>query len=165
VTAAARAATQPVVRAASAPAGLVRQRRALRAQAWIACAAGAWLGLGCGGVRAADLFVVQRSGNVPGAQLTLLVNEEGGVRCNGGATLKLSDSQLIEARTIQEDTRQPAAQHLTLGPGPHSVFGYRLRQENGSVSFSDDSPGQPQVFHRLALFVLQTAQRVCHLPL
>jgi hypothetical protein len=45
------------------------------------------------------------------------------------------------------------------------VFTYRSRQEQGSVSFSDDSPGQPQVFHRLALFVLQTAQRVCHLPL
>ena len=116
-------------------------------------------------MRAADLFVIQRSGSVPGAQLMLLVDEEGGVSCNGGRTLKLSDSQLIEARAIQEDMRKPAEQHLSLAPGPRPVFSYRLRQEQGSVSFSDDSPGQPQVFHRLALFVLQTSQRVCHLPL
>ena len=58
---------------------------------------------GCGGVRAADLFLVERAGSAPGARLTMLVNEEGGVNCNGGRTLKLGDSQLIEARTIQED--------------------------------------------------------------
>ncbi|HEV2980565.1 MAG TPA: hypothetical protein VGX51_03970 [Solirubrobacteraceae bacterium] len=139
----------------------------VRARACVAgaAAAGAWLLGGCGGVSAADLFLVQRSGTVAGANLTLLVNEEGGVRCNGGAVLKLSDSQLVEASALQEDMRKPAEQHLSIAPGPHSVLSYRLRQEQGSVSFSDDSPGQPQVFHRLALFVLQTAQRVCHLPL
>ena len=56
----------------------------------VACAlAGVAAGLllaGCGGVRAADLFLLQRSGNVAGAKLTLLVNEEGGVRCNGART-------------------------------------------------------------------------------
>jgi hypothetical protein len=152
-------------RAAFAPARLgLRPVVAGRRCACVAAAA-ASLVSGCGGVRAADLFVVQRSGSAQGAQLTLLVDEEGGVHCNGGRTLKLSDSQLIEARAIQEDLRKPAEQHLSLAPGPRSVFSYRLRQEQGSVSFSDDSPGQPQVLHRLALFVLQTAQRVCHLPL
>jgi hypothetical protein len=95
----------------------------------------------------------------------MLVNEEGGVNCNGGPTLKLADPQLIEARTIQEDLRDPAAKHVALAPGPHSVLSYRVREEAGSVRFSDDSAGQPPVFHRLALFVLQTAQKVCHLPL
>ena len=119
---------------------------------------------GCGGIRAPDLFIVQRTGTVPGARLTLLVNEEGGVRCNGARALKLSDPMLIEARGIQEHMRDPASKHLSLPPGPRPVFSYRLREESGSVSFSDDSSGQPAVFHRLALFVLQTAQRVCHLP-
>lgn len=120
---------------------------------------------GCGGIRAPDLFLVQRTGTVPGARLTLLVNEEGGVRCNGGPTLKLADPQLVEARGIQEDLRDPASKHISLPPGPQPVFSYRVREESGSVSFSDDSSGQPKVFHRLALFVLQTAQRVCHLPI
>jgi hypothetical protein len=120
---------------------------------------------GCGGIKAPDLFLVQRSGSVPGAALTLLVNDEGGVRCNGGPLRKLGDKQLLEARAIQEDLRGPAAKHLSLPPGPRSVLSYRVRDENGSVSFSDNSSGQPPVFHRLGLFVLQTAQRVCGLPL
>jgi hypothetical protein len=134
--------------------------RALGAVAAVAALALA----GCG-VRAADLFLVQRSGTAPGAQLTLLVNEEGRVHCNGQPERKLGDAQLIEARTIQEDLSGPAGKHLSLPPGPRSVLSYRVRDENGSVSFSDNSRGQPAVFHRLALFVLQTAQRVCGLPL
>ena len=123
----------------------------------------------CGGIKAPDLFVVQRSGSGPHAKLTLLVNEEGGVHCNGsaradGRALKLSDSQLVQARAIQEDLREPAAKHTALAPGPRSVLSYYVRDENGSVRFSDDSPGQPQVFRRLVLFVLQTAQQVCGLP-
>jgi hypothetical protein len=119
---------------------------------------------GCG-IKAPDLFLVTRSGRVAGAQLTLLVNEEGGVRCNGGPTRKLADAQLIEARTIQEDMRGPASRHLSLPPQAGSVLSYRLRQESGGVVFSDNSSGQPAVFRRLSLFVLQSAQRVCHLPL
>src|SRR6202035_966042 len=53
---------------------------------------------GCGGVRAADLFIVSRTGSSPQARLTLLVNEEGGVHCNGGRTLKLSDPEIVRAR-------------------------------------------------------------------
>jgi hypothetical protein len=127
-------------------------------------AAGALLA-GCGGIRAPDLFLLQRSGSVPHASLTLLVNEEGGVRCNGGRTLKLSDPQLIEARTISEQLHGPASSHLSLPAAPGSVLRYRVRDENGTVSFADNSPGAPAVLHHLALFALQVAQRVCHLPL
>jgi hypothetical protein len=121
------------------------------------------LAAGCGGVEAPDLFVVQRTGSGPGARLTLLVNEEGGVRCNGGRTLKLSDPQLVQARAIQEDLHDPAVRHLSLPARARSVLSYYLRDENGTVRFSDDSAGQPAVFRRLALFVLQAAQQVCHL--
>jgi hypothetical protein len=119
--------------------------------------------VGCGGIRAPDLFIVERTGSVAGARLTLLVNEEGGVRCNGGRTLKLSDPALIDARTLQEELSGPASKHLSLPPGPRSVFSYYVRDENGAVSFSDNSSGQPAVLRRLALFVLQTAQQVCGL--
>jgi hypothetical protein len=119
----------------------------------------------CGGIKAPDLFIVQRTGNVAGARLTLLVNEEGGVRCNGGRTLKLSDPALIEARAIQEELSGLASKHLSLPAGPRSVLSYYVRDENGTVSFSDDSSGQPAVLRRLALFVLQSAQQVCRLPM
>ncbi|MDQ6811352.1 MAG: hypothetical protein M3Z95_05590 [Actinomycetota bacterium] len=118
---------------------------------------------GCGGIRAPDLFIVQRSSALAGSPLTLLINDEGGVRCNAGKSLKLSDSQLVEARAIQEDLRDPASKHVSLAPAAGSVFSYYLRDEHGAVRFADNSAGQPPVFRRLALFVLQTAQQVCHL--
>jgi len=118
---------------------------------------------GCGGLRAADLFIVYRSGSTPQARLTLLVNEEGGVRCNGGPSLKLSDSQLVRARAIQEELHDAASSHLSLRPLAGSVLSYYVRDADGTVSFSADSPRQPAVLRQLALFVLQTAQQVCHL--
>ena len=39
-----------------------------------------------------------------------------------------------------------------------------MRDRSGTVRFSDNSSGQPEVLHELALFVLQIAQQVCHLP-
>jgi hypothetical protein len=124
---------------------------------------------GCGGIKAPDLFLVQRTGSGPSANLTLLVNEEGGVRCNGvarrnGRALKLGDAQLVQARAIQEDLQEPAADHTALAPGRKAVLSYYVRDENGTVRFADDSAGQPKVFRQLALFVLQTAQTVCGLP-
>jgi len=117
---------------------------------------------GCG-VKAADLFIVERTGSTPGARLTLLVSEEGDVTCNGGPMRKLSDSQLVQARAIQEELAAAAGEHRVLPARPGSVLAYRVREEAGSVSFADDSPGQSAAMHQLALFVLQTAQRVCHL--
>jgi hypothetical protein len=119
---------------------------------------------GCGGVKAGDLFVVYRSGSTPHASLSLLANEEGNVNCNGGPTLKLSDPQLVEARTIQEETHDAASEHRVLAPRPGSVLRYHLREEAGTITFSDNSAGQPAIFHRLQLFVLEVAQQVCHLP-
>jgi hypothetical protein len=142
----------------------VTLRALLATSATVSAIASAGLLSGCGGIKAPDLFIVQRSGSGAGAKLTLVVNEEGGVRCNGGAERKLSDPQLVEARAIQEDLQEPAAKHTVLAPGPKSVLSYHLRDENGSVTFSDDSSHQPAVFRHLALFVLQAAQQVCRLP-
>jgi hypothetical protein len=133
--------------------------------ALVLCALAATLVLvGCAGVTAADLFVVNRSGATPGAQLTLLVDEEGGVTCNGRlAHKKLEDAQIVKAREIQEELQRPSAAHLSLPPRAGSTLSYGVRDESGTVSFADNSAGQPVVLHKLQLFVLQTAQQICHL--
>ena len=141
-------------------AGIKGAAPALAAVLALACC----LCAGCGGVVAADLFVVTRTGSTPASHLTLLVNEEGNVRCNGGRIRKLSDSQLVTARAIQEEVQNDASRHLVLAPRPRSVFHYFLRDENGWVRFSDNSAGQSAVLHQLQLFVITTAQQVCHLP-
>ena len=97
-------------------------------------------------------------------RLTLLVNEEGAVHCNGVSAPKLSDSKLVEARVISEQLRDPSSKRLALPGAPGSVTSYYVRDEAGTVSFSDNSPRQPAVLRKLALFVLQAAQQVCHLP-
>ena len=133
--------------------------------ALVLCALAATLVLGgCSGVTAADLFVVSRSGTTPGAALTLLVDEEGGVTCNGRvANQKLEDVQIVKAREIQEELQKPSAAHLSLLPRPGSILSYRVRDESGTVNFADNSAGQPAVLHKLQLFVLQTAQGICHM--
>jgi len=137
-------------------------KRAALAQA---CALAAALAAGgCGGIKSPDLFLVQRSGSAPGANLTLLVNEEGGVHCNGGAERKLTDPAVLQARDIQEALKGPASEHLSLPAGGESIFSYFVRDENGSVRFHDDSPRQPKVLREMQAFVLATAQNVCHLP-
>ncbi len=129
----------------------------------ICCALLASLALcGCGGVKAADLFILTRTGPTPQTQLTLLINEEGGLSCNGGHTLRLSDPQLVKARTLQEDLHDAASKHLTLVPKSGSVYSYSLRDSDGSVRFSDNSAGQPRVLRDLQLYALQIAQQLCH---
>jgi hypothetical protein len=121
-------------------------------------------GCGGGGIVSPDLFIVTRSGSGPHAKLTLLVNEEGAVHCDSGRELRLSDPQIINARVIQEELHGPASEHLSLAPRPGSVLRYFVRDQDGSVSFSDNSARQPKVLRQLQLFVLQAAQQVCHLP-
>jgi hypothetical protein len=118
---------------------------------------------GCG-AKAPDLLIVTRTGMVPGARLTLLVSDGGFVHCNGGPALTLSDPLLLEARYITSHLHDNAQKGLALPPGPQSVLHYALRDEDGHVSFSDDSPGQPPETYRLALLVREIAREVCHLP-
>lgn len=120
---------------------------------------------GCGGITSPDLFIVYRSGKVPGAQLTLIVNDGGVVHCDNGPPLPISDPQLIQARAIQEELKETAAKHLVLPARAGSVLSYYLRDEDGTVRFADNSAGQTAVMRRLTLLVLQLAQGVCHRPL
>lgn len=128
-----------------------------------AIAIGAAVLAGCGGVLSPDLFVVYRSGSTPGAKLTLLVNEEGVVHCNGGAPHHLSDPQIIEARVIQEDLKDPASRRESFPGVKGSVLSYRVRDQDGAVDFADNAPTQPAVTRKLAAFVLSVAQGVCGL--
>jgi hypothetical protein len=118
---------------------------------------------GCGGgVLSGDLFEVKRSGSVPGAALTLVVNEGGTVRCNGGKPLPISDPQLVLARGIQEELKEAVASHQDLAPRAGSVFSYYLRDEEGYVRFSDNSTGQSKIMRELQGFVLDVGRGVCH---
>jgi hypothetical protein len=135
-----------------------------RATVVVALLAGILPAAGCGGIIAPDLFVVQRSGSTSGARLTLLVNEEGIAHCNGGPPHRIADAQLIQARTIQEKLHDYAAKHESLPAAGGSVLSYYVRDADGSVRFSDNSPHQPHVMREMALLVLTIARDACRLP-
>jgi hypothetical protein len=143
----------------------MRSRRPAAAALIVLAGACALAAGGCGGIIAPDLFIVHRNGTVPGAQLTLVVNEEGKVRCDGHASGSLSDAQLIEARAIQEELHDAASKHLALPAASGSVLSYRLRDADGSVSFADNSAGQPAVLRHLAYLVSRVSRQICRRPI
>jgi hypothetical protein len=117
---------------------------------------------GCGG-GAGDLFAVERTGDVPGAKLRLIVNDGGELTCNDAKPKAMPDKLLLDARAIATDLEDPAQHSLDLKAGPQSVLQYVVHTPDGTVRFADDSPGQPDVTQQLAYFTRQAAQQVCGL--
>lgn len=132
-----------------------------------ACAAVALAGCGA---PSGDLFVVTRSGSIPGARLTMLVGDGGTVRCNGGPEHELTSEQLIDARKIafelngDEQDPGPATRSVRLPPGPATIMRYVVRSEQGTVAFSDTSRKQPQAFYDVAKLTRDFAKGPCGLP-
>jgi hypothetical protein len=115
------------------------------------------------GSEARDLFLVTRSGDVPGAQLTLRVTDDGRASCNGRPLVEITSAQLIAARESERDVEPRAKAQLRLAAGAQPVFSYRIRTEEGGVAWSDDSARQPAVLFKLAKLTRDVAKGPCHL--
>jgi hypothetical protein len=119
---------------------------------------------GCGlNIQAPDLFVLTRTGQ--GSKLTLLVNDSGTIRCNGGRPRPLSDPLLLQARDLASGLGGDAQHHLRIPSSPDSVYRYRLRLAQGTISFPDTAAASGR-FPRLAqveLFALRAAHQACGL--
>ncbi|MEA2158003.1 MAG: hypothetical protein QOD66_383 [Solirubrobacteraceae bacterium] len=126
----------------------------------IALVAVALSAAGCGlSVHSADLFILKRSGQ--GHALTLLVSDGGTIRCDGARPKPISDAMLLQARDLADNLAKDAKAKLSLPPGPHSIYTYRVKLQDGTISFADTSAS---VHHELAaaeLFAAQAAQGVC----
>jgi hypothetical protein len=116
---------------------------------------------GCGGP-AGDLFEVTRSGADKNANVTLVVSEDGFVRCNGKQK-ELPASLLLRARQLTRDLSPQAELNLTLPAGAGSVLSYKARLAAGSVAFADNSHPLPASFTALTVFTKDVAEQVCKL--
>jgi hypothetical protein len=134
-------------------------RRALAVSA--AAAAVAMLTAGCFDVRSADLFLLTRTGQ--GSRLTLLVNDGGTIRCNGGKAKRVSNTTLIAARDLADNLAGDGQDNLTIPRAPGSVYYYRIRLEQGTVAFPDRASATRKVLAQAELFAAQAAQRDCGL--
>jgi hypothetical protein len=115
------------------------------------------------GQRSPDLFVIERSGSIPGARLALHVSDDGTVRCNRGERRRLADRQLLAARHLARELEPLAARRLTLPAARGSVLRYRVRLAAGVVSFSDNSPGLRPAMGRTQAFTRSVATATCGL--
>jgi hypothetical protein len=118
---------------------------------------------GCGAATP-DVFLLTRSGSIPGARLTLLVNDGGTVRCNGGAPRALPGRRLLDAREIARDLAEEAHEDLSLPAPRGSVLRYRLRTEEGTVTFSDKDAVRRPELAPVIVFARSVAPHVCGLP-
>jgi hypothetical protein len=115
------------------------------------------------GAPAHDLFLVQRTGSIPGARLALRVTDDGRASCNRGPLVDITSAELIIAREVQRDLDPLAKRRFALRPGPASVLRYRVRLEDGTVRFADDSRGQRPAMFRLAKLTRDVARGSCKL--
>lgn len=119
---------------------------------------------GCGlNVQSPDLFLLTRVG--AGHRLTLLVNDGGTIRCNGGRARSLPNALLLTARDLASSLGGDAQENLKIASTPHSVYRYTIRLQQGTISFPDDATargGYPRLA-RAELFALQASQQACGL--
>jgi hypothetical protein len=135
-------------------------------QRLLALAAGvallATVAAGCGlDVEEPDLFLLTRTGQ--GTTLTLLVNDSGTIRCNGGKARMISNARLIQARDLADNLGNDAKAGLDLPPKPDSVYAYRIRMQQGTLRFSDRDTLRHPELAQAELFAAQAAQAVCGL--
>jgi hypothetical protein len=120
------------------------------------------LALGACGTPSPDLFVVHRTGTVPGARLDLLVSDTT-ARCNTDAPRPLSSPQIIEARDILKDLLELQRGKTALPPAPPAqIFRFSVRSEAGTLRYGDTTQ-RPTILPRLTRFVRDLAIGLCGL--
>jgi hypothetical protein len=115
---------------------------------------------GCGfGIQEPDLWLLVRTGL--GHKLTMLVNSDGTVTCNGKAGQPLSSSNLILARVIQANIHYDAARKLHIARTPDSVYMYKVTTDSGTITFPDTAARSHPSLGQLELITAEAAQSSC----
>jgi hypothetical protein len=118
---------------------------------------------GCGlNVQSPDLFLLTRTGQ--GKPLSLLVNDGGTISCNGAKAKSLADPLLIRARALAQDLGDDAKAKLSIPRSPNTVAMYRIKLENGTITFPDTAAGRHKELAEAELFAVQAGQQACGLP-
>jgi hypothetical protein len=135
-----------------------RARRAAGATAVALCLA--VFAAGCFDVEEPDLFLLTRTGQH--SKLTLLVNSSGTISCDGAKARTISSASLIQARDLAANLARDATHKLTLPAEPGTVYYFRIRMQQGTISFPDRAAaaGHPNLA-QAELFATEAVQRYC----
>ena len=131
-----------------------------RVLALLALVLAAPLVAGCGlDVASPDVFLITRTGQ--GSKLTLLVNNGGTARCNGGKSRAISSSQLIAARDLSDNLTSNAMKGLTIKPTAQTVYSYTVRMQQGTISFPDVAAGAHKYLAQTEQYFIRAMQDIC----
>jgi hypothetical protein len=110
-----------------------------------------------------DLMVIRRTGALPDANVTLLINDGGTVRCDRGEVLQMPPRPLLDAREIARELAEEASDELVLPRPPGAQLRFRMETQDGTVTFSDADAASRPLLGRLVLLTRTIAQDVCGL--
>jgi hypothetical protein len=114
----------------------------------------------CGlNVMSADLFLLRRTGQPP--PLTVLVNDDGVIRCNNGPAKNMPNQLLLQARDLADSLNKDAQAGLKLPAPPNSAYSYSIKLQNGTISFPDTAAATRPELAQAEQFALQAAHGPC----
>lgn len=128
----------------------------MRALAVAGCAAA--LLAGCGG-EAGDVLAIEVTGAPGGGDRTLVVTVDGRARCDGGELEAIENAQLIEARDLARELGELGDDERRLAAA--GGRDYVARTRDGTVRWSERSPGKPELLARVELLALELGRAVC----
>src|SRR5207245_7641367 len=99
-----------------------------------------------------------------GRTLTLLVNDGGTIRCDGGRARRLADPLLLRARDLAASLDGDAKRNLRISAPPNSAFRYSVKLQDGTIAFPDTAAAGHAELAQVELFAVQAAQQACGLP-
>jgi hypothetical protein len=138
-----------------------RRRRFARGATATAVATSAALALaGCGGAYS-DLLAVERTGSLPDAQVSYVVNDGGTIRCDGGSEQQLPSKLLLESRDVVRALREQFEARTAYPRSPRALLRFRAETADGEMTFSDVDGARDPDLGRLVLLVRRTAQQMC----
>jgi hypothetical protein len=108
-----------------------------------------------------DLFVLKRVGQ--GQTVTMVINDSGTIRCNGGKPRPLPDPLLLQARDLATTLDNDAKAKLIIPSPANSVFSYTITLQDGTISFPDTAAAKHQELAQVEQFAIQAAQQGCGL--
>jgi hypothetical protein len=115
---------------------------------------------GCGG-ESGDLMSFEIAGGPAGTTAhRIVVTGDGRGSCDGGGEKLLPSERVIDARVIEGDVTDLARRAAEYAPKPGGRR-YTLGTDDGDVTWSEGTPGLPEVLPKAQLLALQLERLLC----
>jgi hypothetical protein len=116
--------------------------------------------VGCGG-SPGDLLSIDVSGGPANRKQSIVVQDDGQAKCNGGPSKDIGSQALIDAREIERELGDYAERAAVYESTSADATHYVARTKDGAVRWDDRARGLPGVLAKAQLFALQQGRVLC----